>query len=82
MLFMKKFAKCSAAMTISASGFAAASASPMPRNSAWKASRTPGSARCARPVMPGAWLQAPAKTRLIAPPHTPATFSSVEVVIA
>ena len=41
-----------------------------------------GSARCARPVMPGAWLQTPAKTRLIERPHTPATFSSVDVVIA
>ena len=32
--------------------------------------------------MPGAWLQTPAKTRLIGSPHTPATFSSVDVVIA
>src|SRR5450755_341721 len=63
MLSMKKFAKCSAATITSASGWLAASASPRPRNSAWKASRNVGSARCARPVTPGAWLHAAAKTR-------------------
>src|SRR4051812_1879388 len=66
MLSMKKFAKCSAATMISASGRASASAAPIALNSAWKASLSAGSAKCARPVIPGAWLQAPAKTRLIA----------------
>src|SRR5256885_17186860 len=37
----------------------------MSRKAAWKASLVAGSARCARPVMPGAWLQTPANTRLI-----------------
>ncbi len=84
MLSMKKFAKCSAATITSASGRDARSDSPSRRSSACNASFSAGSARCARPVMPGAWLQTAAKTRLIfdRPPHTPATFSSVDVVIA
>src|SRR3954453_23561311 len=64
MLSMKKFAKCSAAMTMSASGRASRRESPRRCSSAWSASFEAGSARGARPVIPGAWLHTPAKTRL------------------
>src|SRR4026209_303084 len=64
MLSMKKLAKSSAAMTMSASGFASRIDSPRPRICACSASLSAASASRARPVMPGAWLQAPAKTRL------------------
>src|SRR6476659_2239597 len=66
MLFMKKFAKCSAAMTMSASGRVSRSESPRRYSSACSESLSSGSARCARPVIPGAWLQTAAKTRLTA----------------
>ena len=73
----------------------------MRRNAAWNGSRSAGSARSARPVMPGAWLHdagedqahAAAAARLTCAAsggseqselgfHTPATFSSIAVVIA
>ena len=59
MLFMKKLAKCSAATTISASGRVARMSSPMRCNAVSSAWRLWVSARSARAVMPGAWLQAP-----------------------
>src|SRR5579872_4113704 len=62
MLFMKKFAKCSAATTTSASGRAASIAMRSRSIAARNRSRWAGSARSARAVTPGAWLQTPAKT--------------------
>ena len=59
MLFMKKLAKCSAAITTSASGFVARISSPMRPKAVSTAWRVWVSARSARAVMPGAWLQAP-----------------------
>ncbi len=59
MLFMKKLAKCSAATTISASGRVARMSSPILNSALCSAWRVWVSARSARAVMPGAWLQAP-----------------------
>ena len=64
MLFMKKLAKCSAATTTSASGPGGLEALAHVVERGIKPSRTSGSACSARPTMPGAWLQTPAKTRL------------------
>src|SRR6187200_3375416 len=80
MLFMKKFAKCSAPIRISASGFVARIDSPSRYISACSASLTAGSARWARPVMPGAWLQMPAKTRLMQRSYESARDSADDLV--
>ena len=81
MLFMKKFAKCSAAMTISASGFAAAQrlahgAERGMEGVAHAGLGEMGPAGDAGGMAAGAGEDQAHRT------HTPATFSSVEVVIA
>ena len=78
MLFMKKLAKCSAAITISASGRGSRIESPRRWSSACSASLsagigTRGAAGDARGVAADAGEDEA---------HTPATFSSTEVVIA
>src|SRR5712672_1456171 len=65
MLFMKKLAKCSAAMMTNTSGDAFFNALLNREYPASRREYRSGSALSLRAVMPGPWLQTPQKTRLI-----------------
>ncbi len=70
MLFMKKFAKCSAATMIRASGLLATKLfTHAAIRRIERLAQAPPSPSDARPVMPGAWLQTTRKHQT----HTPAT---------